>query len=91
MTQILDALPTQHPNRILCSYHNPSFDLQIARISNISHWYFERVVFPGDLLLFEAVAGATLEIYSGDDITTLLSDRIPCESLQITTPNYSIS
>jgi hypothetical protein len=84
MTQILDALPTQHPNRILCSYRNPSSDLQIARISNISHWYFERVVFPGDLLLFEAVAEAILEIYSGDGITTLLADHILCDRLQMT-------
>lgn len=91
MTQILDALPIQYPNRILCSYHNSSSDLQIARIANISHWYFERVVFPGDLLLFEAVMGATLEIYSGNTITTLLSDCIPCERLQIKTSTYSIS
>lgn len=86
MTQILDALPTQHLNKILCSYHNPSPDLQIARITNIPRWYFERVVFPGDLLLFEAVAGAKLEIHSSDSITTLLSDPIPCESLQVRLP-----
>lgn len=91
MTHILDALPIQYPNRILCSYHNSSSALQIARISNIAHWYFERAVYPGDLLLFVAVVGATLEIYSGDNITTLLSDRITCESLQITTPDHSIS
>ncbi|MGP1385897.1 MAG: DUF1830 domain-containing protein [Thainema sp.] len=86
MTQILDALPCQLPNRFLCGYHNLSSNLQIARISNIAHWYFERVVFPGDLLLFETVAEAILEIYSGDGITTLLADHIPCDRLQIATP-----
>lgn len=83
MTQILNALPTQHNNRILCSYRNPSSDLEIARISNISHWYFERVVFPGDLLLFETVSEAILEIYRGDGTTTLLTDHISCETLQV--------
>lgn len=86
MTRILDALPSQLPNRILCRYRNPSAGLQIARISNIAYWYFERVVFPGDLLLFETVAEAILEIYSGDGITTLLADQIPCDHLQIATP-----
>ncbi len=89
MTQILDALPTQLPNSILCRYRNPSASVQIARISNISHWYFERVIFPGDSLLFEAVAEAKLEIYSGDGITTLLADQIPCNRLQVATPTSS--
>lgn len=89
MTQILDALPTQQPNKILCSYRNPSSDLQIARISNISYWYFERVIFPDDVLLFEAVAEAKLEIYSGSGITILLTDQIPCDRLQIETPTSS--
>ncbi len=83
MTQTLDALPTNHSQRILCSYRNPSPNLQIARITNISHWYFERVIFPSDFLLFEAVTGATLEIYSSDGFTTLKSDPIACETLQV--------
>lgn len=89
MPQILDALPAERPNVILCSYRNPSPGLRIARISNISQWYFERVIFPGESLLFEAVTGAILEIYSGNDIMTLLVDRIPCNRLQIATPNSS--
>jgi len=91
MTQIFAARPVQYSNKILCRYHNPSPNLQIARITNIPHWYFERVVFPGDLLLFEAVVGATLEIYSGNPITALLSDCIGCEYLQVKTSTDSIS
>ncbi len=41
MTQILDAIPTHLPDGILCGYHNPSPKLQVARITNIPHWYFE--------------------------------------------------
>jgi hypothetical protein len=89
MTQILDALPTQLSNRILCRYANQSPILQVVRIANIPHWYFERVVFPYDRLLFAAVPEATLEIYGGDGMTTLRADSIPCDRLQIATPTSS--
>ncbi|MEL6224825.1 MAG: DUF1830 domain-containing protein [Cyanobacteria bacterium J06626_14] len=83
MTQVLDALPNDHSDKILCHYRNPSSKLQIIRITNIPDWYFERVVFPADLLLFEAITGAILEIYDSERITTVLSDHILCETLQI--------
>ncbi len=89
MTQILDALPTQYANKILCYYHNPAPDLQIVRIANVPHWYFERVVFPGDVLLFETVATAVLEVYCNDGIATLLAARFLCDRLQIATPVMS--
>ena len=89
MTQILDALSTHHPSKILCCYPNRRPDLQIVRITNIPHWYFERVAFPNDFLLFEAVVGAVLEIYSGNGGATLLADHIPCERLQMATPTSS--
>ncbi|NER84692.1 MAG: DUF1830 domain-containing protein [Leptolyngbya sp. SIO1D8] len=84
MTQILDVLPTRHPHQILCRYSNRSPNLQVVHIANIPHWYFERVVFPHDSLLFAAILGATLEIYGVEGITTLRADSIPCERLQMT-------
>ena len=84
MTQTLDALPKSYPHQILCCYSNQSPNLQVVRITNIPHWYFERVVFPHDWLLSAAVLGATLEIYGGDGMTTLRVDSIPCDRLQMT-------
>ena len=84
MTQILDALPAPHPHQMLCRYSNQSPNLEVVRIANIRHWYFERVVFPHDCLLFAAAFGAILEIYSSDGITTLQTDTIPCDLLQMT-------
>ncbi|MEM6434436.1 MAG: DUF1830 domain-containing protein [Cyanobacteria bacterium P01_D01_bin.115] len=84
MTQTLDALPTGHSHRLLCRYANQSPHLQVVRIANIPHWYFERVVFSHDCLFFAAVPGAILEIYSGDSMTTLRADSIPCDRLQMT-------
>ena len=49
MTQILNRLPDKQGLDILCSYKNKTSTVQIIRITNISHWYFERVVFPGEL------------------------------------------
>ncbi len=54
MSQILDPLPNDENNSILCCYVNATSRIQIARITNIANWYFERVVFPGQRLVFEA-------------------------------------
>lgn len=65
----------------LCCYVNQTDKVQIGRISNIPDWYFERVVFPGQHLLFEAPQSGELEIYTGSFSTALLSQRIKCASL----------
>lgn len=83
MTQVLNRLPDKYGLDILCSYKNETSTVQIIRITNISYWYFERVVFPGELLLFEAFPEAVLEIYSSDDITTILRDRFLCDRLKV--------
>jgi hypothetical protein len=83
MTQILNRLPDKYGLNILCSYKNKTSTVQIIRITNISYWYFERVVFPGELLLFEAFPEAVLEIYSSDNITIILRDRFLCERLKV--------
>lgn len=67
--------------KILCCYHNPTDRIQIIKITNIPHWFFERSVAPHGLMLFETVVEATLEVYTSDRITTILSDKIPCAQL----------
>jgi hypothetical protein len=75
MAQIIDPLPpdTQEPS--LCSYVNATSKIQIARITNIPSWYFERVVFPGQRLVFEAMPHALLEIHSGM-MSSIIADTI---------------
>ncbi|NJP11188.1 MAG: DUF1830 domain-containing protein [Leptolyngbyaceae cyanobacterium RU_5_1] len=75
------TLEFSHP--VLCCYVNRTSKMQIARISNISNWYFERVVFPGQKLLFESPLNAQLEIHTGTIASAILADRIPCDQLQI--------
>lgn len=81
MTQILDSLPPDQPSRLICCYVNATSKIQIVRISNILNWYFERVVFPGQRLVFEAPPTSVLEIHTGMMASAILSDKIPCERL----------
>ncbi len=80
----LDPLPeSSTENRIVCCYVNATSKIQVARIADVPNWYFERVVFPGQHLIFEAVASAHLEIHSGMMASSILSDTIPCVQLQV--------
>jgi len=84
MAQILDPVPSSDThNKIVCCYVNATSHIQIARIGNIPNWYFERVVFPGQRLVFEAMPAAVLEIHTGMMASAILSDNIPCDRLQI--------
>lgn len=83
MSQTLDHLPNDYNNNILCCYVNATSQIQIARVTNIPNWYFERVVFPGQRLVFEAHPNAILEIHSGMMASAILSDTIPCSKLKL--------
>lgn len=83
MTQILDSLPADRSNQILCCYINDVRRIKIARITNIPNWYFERVVFPGERLLFEALPEAQLEIYVTNFSTVALVEVTTCDRLAI--------
>lgn len=83
MAQILDPIPNDQKDHLLCCYVNATSHIQVVRITNISTWYFERVVFPGQRLVFEALPAALLEVHSGMMASAILSDTIPCERLCI--------
>ncbi|MEM9923081.1 MAG: DUF1830 domain-containing protein [Cyanobacteria bacterium P01_D01_bin.50] len=89
MAQILDPLPPEQPGKFLCCYVNATSKIQVARISNVSNWYFERVVFSGQRLIFEAPLYAQLEIHTGMMASSILSDTIPCSRLAINEANIS--
>ena len=83
MAQVLDPLPPDSSDSILCCYVNATSKVQVARITNIPNWYFERVVFPGQRLVFEAMPEAVLEIHTGMMATAILSDKIVCDRLRV--------
>ncbi|AFY73165.1 protein of unknown function (DUF1830) [Synechococcus sp. PCC 7502] len=83
MSQILDSVPENHDQKLVCCYVNATSKIQVARITNIDNWYFEKVVFPGQQLIFETVIDAQLEIHTGMMASSILSDVIPCIQLQV--------
>jgi hypothetical protein len=85
MPHILDPLPPSNADdEICCCYVNSTSQIQIARITNVRDWYFERVVFPGQRLIFEAPIYGYLEIHTGMMASSILSDKIPCQQLVVT-------
>lgn len=90
MAQILDPLPSDGQSQILCCYTNATSKIQVARITNVPGWYFERVVFPGQRLLFETVPRAILEIHTGMMASAILSDSIPCDRLEVDAPEPTV-
>lgn len=95
MAQLIDPVPSNESDLIFCCYVNATSKIQVARITNIPNWYFERVVFPGQRLLFEALPEGNLEIHTGMMASAILSDTIPCAQLRISeddlveTPPYT--
>lgn len=83
MAQIFDPIPADVAEYSLCCYVNATSKIQIVRITNIPSWYFERVVFPGQRLVFEALPQAQLEIHSGMMASAILTDTIPCDRLLV--------
>ena len=64
-----------------CCYINHTAQIQVGRIADVPDWYFERVIFPGQRLLFEAPPHACLEIYTSSLATAMLAERIRCATL----------
>jgi hypothetical protein len=83
MAQIFDPVPATCSDPALCCYVNATSKIQVVRVTNIPNWYFERVVFPGQRLIFEAVPEALLEIHTGMMASAILSDTIPCDRLRV--------
>ncbi|NJK38036.1 MAG: DUF1830 domain-containing protein [Oscillatoriales cyanobacterium RM2_1_1] len=83
MTLLLDRLPQGYSNKILCCYFNQTQKVQIVRIINIENWYFERVVFSGERLMFEAPLSAELEVYQANETGIALLEVQGCDRLQV--------
>ncbi|MBE9033499.1 DUF1830 domain-containing protein [filamentous cyanobacterium LEGE 11480] len=84
MSQIIDPIPSGKNDRVHCCYVNASSSIQVVRITDVPNWYFERVAFPGQRLIFEAIPESHLEVHTGMMASSILSDNIPCSKLAMT-------
>lgn len=85
-TNTSPSTSTVKSGRITCHYVNKTTKLQIARISNIPGYFFERVVFAGQQLLIDVDSEAVLEIHSHEMASAIMSDHIPCRQLRYAEP-----
>jgi len=85
VNKTISSVRAQRFNLILCCYFNATNDVQVATSKKLPNWSFERVVFPGQRLLFEAPSDAYLEIHTShvdvDSVQQLLP--IPCDRLRV--------
>jgi hypothetical protein len=79
----MELLVLQPTSSIICSYVNASSKVQVARITNLPGVFFERTIFPGQRILFQTQPTAQLEIHTGLMASSILSDTIACDRLQI--------
>ncbi|EKQ70216.1 protein of unknown function DUF1830 [Leptolyngbyaceae cyanobacterium JSC-12] len=83
MISTFSPLPSDLSDRILCYYINTTNQIQRARITNIPNWLFERIIFPKQRLLFEAIPDALLEIHACSTLGETLLNQIPCLRLRV--------
>ena len=68
---------------IYCFYRNSTPDIQVVRIENVSDFHFERIVWPGHDLIFQAPSEAVLDVYAGI-LTSACITSIECSRLHCT-------
>lgn len=67
----------------LCCYQNRTGSIQVIRITDLPEQHFERVVFPGQRLMFHAPDWARLEVYAGSPAGALLADTLTCDRMRV--------
>jgi hypothetical protein len=69
------------PDPILCFYINSTDKLQLAQLQ--SHSSFERLVFPGEKFMFEALPEEVLGIYTYTTSGITLLKNVVCQDIQV--------
>jgi hypothetical protein len=68
---------------ILCCYVNRTNLPQVGWLANLPSWQFERLILPGESILFTTDAEARLELHAVTTKTALHVEQIPCQLLSI--------
>ncbi|MBW4494751.1 MAG: DUF1830 domain-containing protein [Oscillatoria princeps RMCB-10] len=83
MIQIDEIFCSETTSAILCCYINGTAHLQIVRLPKLTNGFYDRVIFPGERLLFEAIPEAQLEIHTAKPANIIMSQKILCARLQV--------
>ena len=71
------------PEPMLCFYINRTHQTQVARFCPVSPKACDRIIRPNEHLLFEALPGANLEIYTLVSDHTTLINSFCCKDLKV--------
>lgn len=67
----------------LCYYTNSTPELQILRVTNSKNFNLEKIIFPRQRILFEAIPEGQLEIYTKKAGKREIAQIIPCRYLRV--------
>ena len=81
--QAASAQPISNISTILCYYINSTRKMQLIRVASSQNLSLEKIVFPQQRILFEAIAEGQLEIYTSQAGKQKIAQVIPCQSLQV--------
>lgn len=83
MTSTITSKPKDTSQTVLHSYANTTGNVQVIRSADDPERYFERVVFPGERLFFEAPLNTELEVFASHLGRGILVDRIAETRLRV--------
>jgi len=78
-----DRVKSRPRAKLLCSYQNRTSTIQILRMDESGCDEFERIVFPGQIFLFEATSESHLKIFYAVSPEAIEMSRISCRTLQV--------
>ena len=68
---------------MVCHYTNSTRKMQLIRVIDSQNLYSEKIVFPQQRILFEAVPEGQLAIYTNQAGIPRCIQIIPCQNLQV--------
>jgi len=81
------SAPELPDSTMLCCYQNHSPKIQVIRSVDDQHqqvhWHLERVIFPGQRLIFEAPHQSQIYVYTSDPAGMLVDDTLACDRIQV--------
>lgn len=64
-------------------YRNTTSQIQVIRVDRVVSQWVEKVVFPGEQMLFYSIPEAWFDVYNSTRTGLTLVRRIPCSQLQV--------
>ena len=75
---------TQPTAKTLCCYTNPTRKIQLIKVTNGKHQSLEKIIFPQQKILFEAIPEEQLAVYSEQQGEQMLVEIVSCQNLPTT-------